>query len=251
MLNKAKKYVLLGSCFSQYMGARMEAEGYHAVCNPLGTLFNPESIRNTVLHALKGNADGLPMFRDEAMQEWRCWWANTRFRNEEEALSRAEVQGTFFELGKSLREADKLFITLGTNVCYRLTEKTPYPMMCVSNCQRQADVLFVEDRLSLDKVIEVMKETLEVLFAENPSLQVTFTLSPFRYKKYGWHGSQLSKATLLLAIDALQKEYQERVDYFPSYEIMMDELRDYKYYADDGLHPNMEAVEIIWNRLCE
>lgn len=251
MLNKAKKYVLLGSCFSQYMGARMEAEGYHAVCNPLGTLFNPESIRNTVLHALKGNADGLPMFRDEAMQEWRCWWANTRFRNEEEALSRAEVQGTFFELGKSLREADKLFITLGTNVCYRLTEKTPYPMMCVSNCQRQADVLFVEDRLSLDKVVEVMEETLEVLFAENPSLQVTFTLSPFRYKKYGWHGSQLSKATLLLAIDALQKGYQERVDYFPSYEIMMDELRDYKYYADDGLHPNMEAVEIIWNRLCE
>ena len=251
MLNKAKKYVLLGSCFSQYMGARMEAEGYHAVCNPLGTLFNPESIRNTVLHALKGNADGLPMFRDEAMQEWRCWWANTRFRNEEEALSRAEVQGIFFELGKSLREADKLFITLGTNVCYRLTEKTPYPMMCVSNCQRQADVLFVEDRLSLDKVVEVMEETLEVLFAENPSLQVTFTLSPFRYKKYGWHGSQLSKATLLLAIDALQKGYQERVDYFPSYEIMMDELRDYKYYADDGLHPNMEAVEIIWNRLCE
>ena len=251
MLDKAKKYVLLGSCFSQYMGARMEAEGYHAVCNPLGTLFNPESIRNTVLHALKGNADGLPMFRDEAMQEWRCWWANTRFRNEEEALSRAEVQGTFSELGKSLREADKLFITLGTNVCYRLTEKTPYPMMCVSNCQRQADVLFVEDRLSLDKVVEVMEETLEVLFAENPSLQVTFTLSPFRYKKYGWHGSQLSKATLLLAIDALQKGYQERVDYFPSYEIMMDELRDYKYYADDGLHPNMEAVEIIWNRLCE
>ena len=251
MLDKAKKYVLLGSCFSQYMGARMEAEGYHAVCNPLGTLFNPESIRNTVLHALKGNADGLPMFRDEAMHEWRCWWANTRFRNEEEALSRVEVQGTFSELGKSLREADKLFITLGTNVCYRLTEKTPYPMMCVSNCQRQADVLFVEDRLSLDKVVEVMEETLEVLFAENPSLQVTFTLSPFRYKKYGWHGSQLSKATLLLAIDALQKGYQERVDYFPSYEIMMDELRDYKYYADDGLHPNMEAVEIIWNRLCE
>ena len=251
MLDKAKKYVLLGSCFSQYMGARMEAEGYHAVCNPLGTLFNPESIRNTVLHALKGNADGLPMFRDEAMQEWRCWWANTRFKNEEEALSRVEVQGTFSELGKSLREADKLFITLGTNVCYRLTEKTPYPMMCVSNCQRQADVLFVEDRLSLDKVVEVMEETLEVLFAENPSLQVTFTLSPFRYKKYGWHGSQLSKATLLLAIDALQKGYQERVDYFPSYEIMMDELRDYKYYADDGLHPNMEAVEIIWNRLCE
>ncbi|MBQ5839426.1 MAG: GSCFA domain-containing protein, partial [Bacteroidaceae bacterium] len=95
MLDKVKKYVLLGSCFSQYMGAKMEAEGYHAVCNPLGTLFNPESIRNTVLHALKGNADSLPIFRDEAMQEWRCWWANTRFRSSEEQVSRAEVQCSF------------------------------------------------------------------------------------------------------------------------------------------------------------
>lgn len=251
MLDKVKKYVLLGSCFSQYMGARMEAEGYHAVCNPLGTLFNPESIRNTVLHALKGNADFLPMFRDEAMQEWRCWWANTRFRSSEEQVSRAEVQCSFEGLGKALREADKLFITLGTNVCYRLTEQTPYPMMCVSNCQRQADALFREDRLPLDRVIAVLKEALEALFAENPRLQVIFTLSPFRYKKYGWHGSQLSKATLMLAIDTLQREYPERVDYFPSYEIMMDELRDYRYYAEDGLHPSMEAVDIIWNKLCE
>ena len=72
MLDKTQKYVLLGSCFSQYMGERMEAEGYQALCNPLGTLFNPESIRNTVCHALGGGADVLPMFRDEAMQEWRC-----------------------------------------------------------------------------------------------------------------------------------------------------------------------------------
>jgi lysophospholipase L1-like esterase len=100
-------------------------------------------------------------------------------------------------------------------------------------------------------VIAVLKEALEALFVENPSLQVTFTLSPFRYKKYGWHGSQLSKATLMLAIDTLQREYPELVDYFPSYEIMMDELRDYRYYAEDGLHPSMEAVDIIWNKLCE
>ena len=92
MLDKTHRYVLLGSCFSQYMGERMEAEGYHALCNPVGTLFNPESIRNTVCHALCGDAESLPMFRDEAMQEWRCWWANTRFRAGSEDEARALVQ---------------------------------------------------------------------------------------------------------------------------------------------------------------
>ena len=247
MLDKTHRYVLLGSCFSQYMGERMQAEGYHALCNPVGTLFNPESIRNTVRHALCGGQDGLPMFWDEAMQEWRCWWANTRFRAAQEDEARALVQESFHALGHALCHADRLFLTLGTNVCYRLVEDG----MVVSNCQRQADRLFREEPLSLQEVCQVLDETLQCLFAKNPGIRVTFTLSPFRYRKYGWHRSQLSKATLLLAIDEMQKRHAQRVDYFPSYEIMMDELRDYRYYAEDGLHPSPEAVDIIWNRLCE
>ena len=247
MLEKNKKYVLLGSCFSQYMGERMLAEGYHAMCNPVGTLFNPESIRNTVRHALCGGQEGLPMFWDEAMQEWRCWWANTRFRAAQQDEARGLIQETFHALGNALCHADRLFLTLGTNVCYRLVEDGTV----VSNCQRQADRLFREETLSLQEVCQVLDETLKCLFAKNPGIRVTFTLSPFRYRKYGWHRSQLSKATLLLAIDEMQKRHPQRVDYFPSYEIMMDELRDYRYYAEDGLHPSPEAVDIIWNRLCE
>ena len=247
MLDKTHRYVLLGSCFSQYMGERMQAEGYHAMCNPVGTLFNPESIRNTVRHALCGGQEGLPMFWDEAMQEWRCWWANTRFRAAQEDEARALVQESFHALGNALCHADRLFLTLGTNVCYRLVEDGTV----VSNCQRQADRLFSEEALSLQEVCQVLDETLQCLFAKNPGIRVTFTLSPFRYRKYGWHRSQLSKATLLLAIDEMQKRHPQRVDYFPSYEIMMDELRDYRYYAEDGLHPSPEAVDIIWNRLCE
>ena len=110
MLDKTQKYVLLGSCFSQYMGERMEAEGYQALCNPLGTLFNPESIRNTVCHALCGGVDALPMFWDEAMQEWRCWWANTRFRAPQEEDARALVQDAFRVLGDALCHADRLFL---------------------------------------------------------------------------------------------------------------------------------------------
>ncbi len=247
MLENDKKYVLLGSCFSQYMGERMQAEGYHAMCNPVGTLFNPESIRNTVCHALGGGQEGLPMFYDQDMQEWRCWWANTRFRAAQQDEARGLIQETFNALGNALCHADRLFLTLGTNVCYRLVQDG----MVVSNCQRQADRLFREDSLSLQEVCWVLDETLQCLFTKNPSIRVTFTLSPFRYRKYGWHRSQLSKATLLLAIDEMQKRHPQRVDYFPSYEIMMDELRDYRYYAEDGLHPSPEAVDIIWNRLCE
>ena len=109
-------------------------------------------------------------------------------------------------------------------------------------------ILMVSD---IQETLNYDKRALKGLFAKNPGIRVTFTLSPFRYRKYGWHRSQLSKATLLLAIDEMVRKYPARVDYFPSYEIMMDELRDYRYYAEDGLHPAPEAVDIIWNRLCE
>lgn len=247
MLDRNQKYVLLGSCFSQNVGERMQAEDYQSVCNPLGTLFNPESIRNTVRHAIFGNPADLPMFWDEVMQEWRCWWANTRFRHPVEHEARCEVQDVYAELGQALRQADRVFLTLGTNVCYRLRENG----MVVSNCQRQPESLFIEDALSLDDTVRVLCETVDMLFHHNSFLRVTFTVSPFRYRKYGWHRSQLSKAVLLLAIDRVCGTFPGRTDYFPSYEIMMDELRDYAYYATDGLHPAPEAVEIIWNRLCE
>ena len=247
MLDRNKKYVLLGSCFSQNVGEKIQAEGYRCMCNPLGTLFNPDSILHTVRQALCGDASSLPMFRDEAMQEWRCWWANTRFRHPVEAEARRMVQEAYTALGQALKQADRLFLTLGTNVCYRLRENG----ITVSNCQRQPDVLFTEDSLSLEDTVQVLRETMELLLRHNPDFNITFTLSPFRYRKYGWHRSQLSKAVLLLAIDRVCAMFPDRVDYFPSYEIMMDELRDYAYYAEDGLHPAPEAVDIIWNRLCE
>ena len=247
MLDRSKKYVLLGSCFSQNIGVRMQAEGYMAVCNPLGTLFNPESVLNTVRHALGGIAKDLPMFWDESMREWRCWIANTHFRNFVEEEARNLVQQAYAELGQAIRQADRMFITLGTNVCYRLRDNG----MVVSNCQRQPEALFAVDSLSLEDTVLVLQETINLLFSQNPKLKITFTVSPFRYRKYGWHRSQLSKSVLLLAIDSICKMFPGQTDYFPSYEIMMDELRDYSYYAADGLHPSADAVDIIWNRLCE
>lgn len=247
MISGTGKYVLLGSCFSQNMSAKMDSEGIANLCNPLGTLYNPESILITIRQALDGDYTQLPLFWDMDLQEWRCWWANTQLRSGDKEACRSLVDSKFKDLGIALRETDICFLTLGTNVCYRLKDSS----ITVTNCQRQPDRLFLQVRLSVNETADILNQAVAKLLTANPSCKVVFTVSPYRYKKYGMHGSQLSKAVLLLAIDNVCQKYSDKVIYFPSYEIMMDELRDYAYYAADGLHPSDQAIEIIWKRLCE
>lgn len=241
-MDKAEKYVMLGSCFAQYMGQKMQEEGWQVMSNPLGTLYNPFSILQTVRAALEGGTDRLPVFF--ADDEWRCWWANTTFRTQTEEGTRQLVCGRLHELGDAILDAGNMVITLGTNVCYKLRETG----MVVTNCQRQPDRLFEEYRAPLDEVTQALQELVDEVLAVNPGMKFTFTVSPYRYRKYGLHGSQLSKATLLLAVDEVVRSRPDSCRYFPAYEIMMDELRDYSYYAPDGLHPSAEAVEVIWER---
>lgn len=223
----------------------MQAEGWEVISNPLGTLYNPFSIAQTIRAALHQDESAIPVF--QADNEWRCWWANTTFRTPTEDGTRRLVSEKLSLLGKALCEAENLVVTLGTNVCYRLKENG----MVVTNCQRQPDRVFEEYRPPLPEVVTTLKEMVTDLLRANPTLKTTFTISPYRYKKYGLHGSQLSKAALLLAVDEVVKAYPEHCCYFPAYEIMMDELRDYSYYAPDGVHPSPEAVEIIWEKYHE
>jgi len=240
-------YILLGSCFSQHMSRHMSRQGIPHLTNPSGTLFNPESIRTTVTQALSPRRSPLPMFYDQDMGEWRCWWANTQFRSHQREECEAQVSAALDRLAQGLHTARRLFVTLGTNVCYRLREGG----LTVTNCQRQADRLFQEYALTLPETTEILDDTVQTLHQANPELHITFTVSPYRYRKYGLHQSQLSKAVLHLAIDQTCRRHAPYTDYFPAYEIMIDELRDYQYYAPDGLHPSPQATEIIWNRLCK
>lgn len=233
--------VMLGSCFAQYMADRMVQAGYDVISNPLGTLFNPFSIFQTVCAALKSDHIDFPVF--QADNEWRCWWANTKVRAAERSVLETELRQRFSVLGAALRKARHLVVTLGTNVCYRLTDG-----MVVTNCQRQPDKLFEEWRAPLAEVIDVLSKMVEMLKDENSDLQVILTVSPYRYHKYGYHGSQLSKATLLLAEEELVTRYPNMCTYFPAYEILLDELRDYRFYAPDGHHPSEEATDLIWER---
>ena len=142
---------------------------------------------------------------------------------------------------------DIVVFTLGTNHVY--IEKATGEI--VDNCQKRPQNLFNEQELTIDESANALREAIHLLRKQNPNVKVIVTVSPIRYAKYGFHGSQLSKATLLLAADKLAQEEGEAVYYFPAYEIVNDELRDYRFYKADMLHPNEQAVEYIWERLVE
>lgn len=150
-----------------------------------------------------------------------------------------------------------VFLTLGTNHVYRLRETGEI----VDNCEKRPAALFQEEELTVDECVEYLQKAVTLLQARHPAVHVVLTVSPIRYRKYGFHESQLSKATLLLAIEKLLKtEANSLTDgvkcgthsslaYFPAYEIVMDELRDYRFYAADMLHPSEQAVDYIWEQL--
>ncbi|MBQ9216452.1 MAG: GSCFA domain-containing protein [Prevotella sp.] len=137
------------------------------------------------------------------------------------------------------------FLTLGTNHVYRLKETGEI----VDNCQKRPQSLFTEEELSVDACADYLQRAIDLLRVKNPEVHIVLTVSPIRYRKYGYHGSQLSKATLLLAVQKVSVNLCQSVAYFPAYEIVNDELRDYRFYKEDMLHPSDQAVTYIWERL--
>lgn len=147
-----------------------------------------------------------------------------------------------------------VFITLGTNHVYRLKETGEI----VDNCQKRPASLFSEEELSVDECASYLQQIADTLRSRRPDVNIVFTVSPIRYSKYGFHESQLSKATLLLAIhsilsktDACDTPPCSTTSYFPAYEIILDELRDYRFYKEDMIHPSQQAVEYIWQQIAE
>ena len=141
-----------------------------------------------------------------------------------------------------------VFLTLGTNHVYRLKGTGDI----VDNCEKRPAALFQEEQLSVDQCADYLQQAVDLLHQVNPDIRIVLTVSPIRYRKYGYHESQLSKATLLLAINQLIHHPSNIIlHYFPAYEIVLDELRDYRFYAADMLHPSAQAVEYIWERLVD
>lgn len=238
--------LLFGSCFVENIGKKLEENKFSIDLNPFGILYNPFSIANAIRHLINPiKFTGKELFQKEGI--YHSFLHHSRFSSssESECLKRINQQ---IELSaQHIKTASRMIITFGTAWVYQLKETG----QIVSNCHKLPDRLFTRRLLTSKEVTNEWHLLLQLLWGINPGLKILFTVSPIRHWKDGAHGNQLSKATLLLAIDELQHAYPEQIHYFPSYEIMMDELRDYRFYADDLLHPSMQAVEYIWERFSE
>ena len=236
--------VLLGSCFAENIGKKLEENKFRVDLNPFGTLYNPASIAEAIRMLLRPERfTGDDLFRYEGV--YHSFSHHGRFSSPSETECLANINRRLFDSAGTIREARRMILTFGT--AYRLRSSGKV----VSNCHKLPEKMFERQLLTVGEIVDEWKSLLLSLWEQNPELKLLFTVSPIRHWKDGAHGNQLSKATLLLAIDALQKEFPEHTAYFPAYEIMMDELREYRFYADDMLHPSPAAVGYIWERFTE
>jgi hypothetical protein len=223
--------------------------GFEAIVNPFGTLYNPASIAGSLLRSISEREytpDSPELIQDEMEGIWHSWMHHSVFSSRNRSSLIEKVNVTMREFAHFLREADVLIVTFGTAIIYRLKETG----MLVANCHKQPDSLFVRERMSSYDIVDQWQMLLQLLESVNPKLKIIFTVSPIRHKRDGYHVNQVSKGILLQATDEIvnSQSSDHQWDYFPSYEIMMDELRDYRFYADDMIHPSAKAVEYIWQR---
>jgi len=232
----------LGSCFAEHMGLRMKAAGMPVEVNPFGVLYNPESIRQALTILADGRLPEGALFEGRDGM-WHSWCHSGAFSAPGREACREAVAESLAR-SRSLHERmDFLFVTWGTTHVYVHRQSGEV----VANCHRQPAADFEERALTADEIHEAWSKLLGGLHAAHPELTVVFTVSPYRYAKYGMHGNQLSKAALLLAVDRLCREHAY-CHYFPAYEIVVDELRDYRFYDRDMLHPSPQAVDYVWER---
>jgi hypothetical protein len=244
-----EKVLLVGSCFADEIGEKMVRGGFEVMVNPFGTLYNPASIAASLLRSISEKeytVDSVELIQSESDGMWHSWMHHSSFSSLDVATLVERINGTTHCVADFLREADVLIVTMGTAIIYRLKETG----MLVANCHKQLDSLFVRERLNAYDIVDQWKMLLQLLESVNPKLKVIFTVSPIRHKRDGYHVNQVSKGILLQGVDEIVngKSSNSQCFYFPSYEIMMDELRDYRFYADDMIHPSEKAVEYIWQR---
>ena len=242
-LSYSEGIVLLGSCFADNIGARMSDAGFDVCVNPFGTLYNPVSVCNAVERLESGTpfteADCVEMGAGAGLV---CsFHHHTSFARRTSGEFLVTANASLAAAHESWRKAGLVILTLGTAYCFRHLESG----QVVSNCLKRPAREFSRERLSIEEV----KSLLSGLTARFPDKRFILTVSPIRHMADGAHANQLSKGTLLLAADSVTDG--ERVVYFPAYEIVMDELRDYRFYAEDMVHPSAQAVDYLWERFCD
>lgn len=238
--------LLFGSCFSENIGLKLVENKFSVNVNPFGILYNPISIYNAMTRLLDKRGFGVDDFiPHNNLHHSFMHHGSFSKTNLNDAV--ASVNDSFALASSQLRSADILLITFGTSYVFRWNKSGEI----VGNCHKIPGSEFTRERLTIEEITSTWRHLLTRLIDINPSLKILFTVSPIRHFKDGAHENQLSKSILHLSIDSLMQQFSENTFYFPAYEILMDQLRDYRFYKDDMLHPSTLAQDYIWQRFGE
>jgi len=237
--------MMIGSCFAENIGNQLQELCLPTTVNPFGILYNPVSIANGLTILLEGKEfTSRDLFFHENL--YHSFAHHGKFSRPAHDEMLDFINSKVIEARAVLKGSSHLFITFGTSWVFRFKETGEV----VSNCHKLPGTLFDHYRLQVAQITEIWVPLLHQLFVLNPDLHIVFTVSPIRHLKDGVHDNQLSKSTLLLAVDELSSYFgADHISYFPSYELLLDELRDYRYYASDMTHPSDLAIELIREKL--
>lgn len=242
------KIVSLGSCFAENMAEKLDYFKFQNTCNPFGIIFNPISIEKMIYRVVNQffYTENDIFFHNE---RWHCYEVHSDLSNSNKEEFLENLNAVLRTSLIQLLQASHIIITYGTSWVYRNIESNAV----VANCHKVPQKEFSKEILSIETIENSLKNTIDLIRKVNPKANVIFTVSPVRHLKDGFVENQVSKSNLIVAIyRLLQTEHCKRnTEYFPSYEIMMDELRDYRFYAEDMIHPSKVAIDYIWERFSE
>jgi len=244
-IDYASRLLLIGSCFSENISKKLAYYKFDVASNPFGILFNPKAIETLIENSLneKKYTDNDVFLLNE---RWHCFDSHSDLSNANKNELLFNLNSTIKSTNKQLSESTHIIITLGTAWIYRFIETNTV----VGNCHKVPQKKFVKELLSVEEILASLENISTLIKDINPNATIVFTVSPVRHIKDGFVENSISKAHLLTAIQQIIKipPLGVRGHYFPSYEIMMDDLRDYRFYNSDMIHPNETAVDYIWEQ---
>lgn len=244
-LSHKDRITSFGSCFSENIGEKLEAYKFDVYTNPYGILFNPVSISKAIRESLDCKLYTATDLHHHNEKHF-SFNHHSKYSGIEKVEVLEKINSSISRSNSYLKKSKALILTLGTAWVYRLIETNEV----VANCYKLPGSLFTKELLSVKEIVAEVSDAINKLRAVNPDLTVITTISPVRHWKDGVVENQQSKGTLHLALKGLNEQFQNLI-YFPSYEILLDELRDYRFYSSDMLHPSELAIDFIWEKFAD
>ncbi|MBC3757895.1 GSCFA domain-containing protein [Hyunsoonleella sp. SJ7] len=243
LIDYKSNILLIGSCFSENIGKKLDYFKFQNTKNPFGILFNPKAIETLIENAVRQKVykDSDVFFHNE---QWQCFDSHSKLSQSSKEGLRHQLNYGIDLTGRRLKDSSHIIITLGTAWVYRQIESDSI----VANCHKVPQNQFKKELLSVDSIFESLQNIVSLVKSVNTKATIIFTVSPVRHLKDGFAENTLSKSHLISSIHKMIPPMGDRGLYFPSYEMMMDELRDYRFYSEDMIHPNPTAINYIWER---